>query len=59
VPLVGVADSHDWSVESVKLRVPLPVFVMLRFAEAGFAPPWMAEKLRLDGEIERMGDPEA
>jgi hypothetical protein len=59
VPLVGVADNQDWSVESVKFRVPVPVLVTLRFAEAGFAPPWIAAKLRLVGEIERAGEPVA
>jgi hypothetical protein len=53
---VGVADSQDSSVESVKLRVPVPVFVTLKLAEAGFAPPCMAVKLRLEEEIERTGE---
>ena len=30
-PLAGVAVNHDWSLVSVKLRVPLPVFVILKF----------------------------
>jgi hypothetical protein len=56
VPLVGVADNHGASVESVKLRVPLPVFVTLKLAAAGFAPPCTAAKLRAEEEIERIGD---
>ena len=45
--------------DTAKLSVPVPVFVMLKFAEAGFAPPSVAEKLRVDGEIERTGEPDA
>jgi hypothetical protein len=40
----------------MKVRVPVPVFVTLKFAGAGFAPPWMAPKLRLEGEIERTAE---
>jgi hypothetical protein len=53
---VGAADNQDESVESVKLRVPVPVFVTLKFAGAGFVPPCMAVKIRLEGEIERIGE---
>jgi hypothetical protein len=50
-----VTDNQDWSVESVKLSVPVPVFVTLRFEAAGFVPPCVAEKLRVEGEIARTG----
>lgn len=33
------------------------MFVTLRLAAVGLAPPWIAAKLKVDGEIERIGDP--
>jgi hypothetical protein len=50
-----VAVNHASSVDTVKLRLPVPVLVTLKFAEAGFAPPCTAEKLKLAGEIESTG----
>jgi hypothetical protein len=41
----------------VKLRVPVPVFATLKFAAVGLAPPWIAAKLKVEGEIERIGEP--
>jgi hypothetical protein len=46
-------------VESVKVKVPVPVLVTLKFAAVGFAAPWIAVKLKVEGEIERTGDPAA
>jgi hypothetical protein len=39
----------------VKVRVPLPVFVTVSVAGAGFTPFSTAVKIRLDGETERIG----
>ena len=41
--------------ETLKLRVPEPVLVTLKFAVGGFGPGWVPEKLMLDGEIESTG----
>jgi hypothetical protein len=50
-----VADNHGASVVTVKLSVPEPLFVMFKFADAGFGPGCVVLKLRLLGEIESTG----
>lgn len=57
VPPVGVADNQVASAESVNVNVPVPVFATLKLAGDGFAPPWMAAKLKVDGVTERIGEP--
>lgn len=47
--------SQAESLAAVKVRVPLPVFVTETLAAAGFVPPCVPEKLRVDGEIASTG----
>ena len=56
VPLVGLTDSQAESLPAVKLSVPVPVFVTLTVAGAGFVPlPCVALKVRDVVETDRVG----
>ncbi len=56
VPLVGVTESHDESLEAVNASVPSPILETLTEAGEGFTPlPCVAEKERLVCESEREG----
>jgi hypothetical protein len=47
VPLAAPNVSHVAVLEAVQESVPLPVFVMLKDCDAGFAPPALPAKLRV------------
>jgi len=59
VPEEGDAESQVWLTLSVKLRVPLPVLLIVNAAGGGLTPFSTAVKTRLDGETERTGCAEA
>jgi hypothetical protein len=55
VPLAGVTVSQDESLATVKLSVPVPVFVTFAVCDVGFAPPCVALNVRVTGETDKTG----
>src|SRR4051812_34622631 len=53
LPLAGDRLSQGCVSVAVQLRLPPPVLDTLMVLVAGLAPPAVAEKLRLDGEVAR------
>ena len=52
-PEVGLSVSQLWLLAAVQLRLPPPLLVMLRDWFEGFAPPWVAVKVKAVGERKR------
>ena len=55
VPEAADRVSQDCVLPAVQLSVPPPLFVILRFWDAGFEPPAAAEKVKVDAPTLNIG----